>query len=320
MTPAHHDSATGWLERLRAMQDGVVSRSQLRQISLEPHDIARLVRRGWLRRVHPRVYVDHTGPLTWRQRAWAAVLFAEPAALCWHSQEEPATRDDGGPIHVAIDQSRRLQAPPGVVVHRMTDLRARVLGGHPPRLRREDNALSMAGAAATELDAVAALADAVGRGGVTSASLRDALDRFPRLHRRHLLTQVIDDLALGTASVLEHGYLTRVERAHRLPRSRRQAPRRTASGWEYRDVEYRDQALVVELDGRLGHGSWAAGARDADRDLDDLALGGMVSVRLRWRQVYGTTCRTAGRIALILQRRGWRGTPSPCGPGCDLAT
>ena len=39
-----------------------------------------LRRREWAR-VHPGVYVAHTGPLSWPQRAWSAVLLVAPAAL-----------------------------------------------------------------------------------------------------------------------------------------------------------------------------------------------------------------------------------------------
>jgi hypothetical protein len=41
-------------------------------------DIGRLVRRRRWSIVHRGVHVDHTGPLTWDQRAWAAVLRHAP--------------------------------------------------------------------------------------------------------------------------------------------------------------------------------------------------------------------------------------------------
>jgi hypothetical protein len=55
-------------------RDGVVSRADLVAAGLTRPDIDRLVRRRSLRQVHKRVYVDHTGPLTYDQRVWAAVL------------------------------------------------------------------------------------------------------------------------------------------------------------------------------------------------------------------------------------------------------
>lgn len=309
-----------WLQDVMRAQDGVVTWSQLVRAGLTRADIARGVRRKELRRVHPRVYVDHTGPLTWRQRAWAAVLYAAPAVLCWDSVEPPRKEGGNEPIHVAIDQSRRIHAREGIVIHRMTGLDKRRFGGSPPRLRLEDNAFAMAHEAQTQLEVIALLARVASKKFVTAGSLRSALARFPTMRRRRWIASLIDDLASGTCSVLEHGYLTAVERAHGLPEGTRQAPRATAEGQQFRDVEYQPYGLVVELDGRLGHDSWDAQGRDADRDLDDLALAGMPTARLRWRQVFGTPCRTADRIGRILQRLGWSGAPRPCPTGCSIAS
>lgn len=67
------------------------------------------------------------------------------------------------------------------------------------------------------------------------------------------MTEVLEDVATGVYSVLEHRYLTRVERPHGLPTARRQRVVRAGRGPAYRDVEYPTIGLVVELDGRLGH-------------------------------------------------------------------
>ena len=64
-----------------APQDGVVSRRQVLERGGSDADIERMIRRRVLARVFEGVYVEHTGPLTWRQRAWAAVLYHHPAAL-----------------------------------------------------------------------------------------------------------------------------------------------------------------------------------------------------------------------------------------------
>lgn len=66
------------LAELMTTQDGVVSRRQALAHGATPADLRRLVRRREWSRLHPGVYVDHTGPPTWQQRAWAAVLFAAP--------------------------------------------------------------------------------------------------------------------------------------------------------------------------------------------------------------------------------------------------
>lgn len=312
------EDAARMLDAQRRMQDGVATYAQLTAGGLSRIDIERAVRRNELRRVHPRVYINHTGPLTWEQRAWAAVLYAAPSLLCRDSLEAPRGRDDGRPIHVAIDHSRKVMPQPDIFVHRMRDLERKAYGGTPPRLKVEDNALAMANEARSEIDAIARVAEVASRSYVTAATLQEALNRAHSLRRRKLIQGLVDDLATGTHSVLEHGYLTKVERAHSLPLGRRQSPRTGASGNQFRDIEYEGYALVIELDGALGHDSWRDQARDADRSLDDLAELGAVTARLRFHQVFGTPCQTAARVGRILTRNGWSGTPQSCGQTCLL--
>ena len=57
-------------------QNGVVSRAQVLACGEREHDIRRRLRRREWSVVLPGVYVDHTGPLTWEQRASAGVLHA----------------------------------------------------------------------------------------------------------------------------------------------------------------------------------------------------------------------------------------------------
>ncbi|MFJ9392436.1 hypothetical protein ACIRON_26685 [Nocardioides sp. NPDC101246] len=316
------DARRAWAARELELQDGVASRAQLTWGGYTPNDIRRAIRRREMQAVHRGVYVTHTGPLTWRQRAWAAVLYAEPAALCGPSVLEPQrTTDADGPIHVAIDHTRRLVPPNGVVIHRVVCLSRQIFAGtRPPRLKLEDNALLLARDAASQIEVIGLLTDTIGRRGVTTNAVRTALTRHPRLPRRAFIRDLLTDAEAGTCSVLEHGYLTRVERAHGLPTANRQSRRLTPTGMEFRDVEYETYGLVVELDGRLNHDSWSAQGRDADRDLDDLALGGRSTARLRWHQVFDTSCRTAARIARVLKAQGWRGDPVTCGKDCDLPT
>jgi len=302
-------------------QDGVISRVQLLGCGLGPPAIARLVRRRELARVHPGVYVDHTGPLTWQQRAWASVLFSWPAALSHDSAlraaEGPGRRDrDIQLIHVAVDRDRRLIEPSGVRIHRVADLDGRTqwnLG--PPRIRYEHAVLDVAARASTDLDAIAVLADACGSRRSTARRILGVLADRPRQGRRAWLTDVLDDVAAGTCSVLEHGYLTRVERPHGLPPGHRQGSHRHLGTLTFRDVEYDEQALIVELDGRLFHDSTSQRDRDLDRDLDSAAGDGTETVRLSWGQVFDRPCRTATQVARVLRRRGWAGELRRC-PDC----
>lgn len=310
------------LAELLQLQDGVVSRRQVLACGLQPHDLRRMLRRRELSPVHPGVLVDHTGTLTWRQRAWAATLVVAPAALAGESAlraaDGPGRRgfDDNAPIHVATDRQRKVVPPRGVVLHRVSGLSDRVLwAASPPRVRTEEAVVDVAAAATGDLAAIAVIADAVQARRTTAPRVLRALEQRPRVRRRAFLEGVLTDVAAGTCSVLEHGYLTRVERPHGLPTAHRQL-RDSSRGPLYRDVVYQAFAQIVELDGRLFHSSVAARDRDLDRDLD-AAVDGSHTVRLGWGQVFDRSCLTALRVGRLLQARGWAGEPVPC-PECPV--
>jgi hypothetical protein len=301
-------------------QSGVISRVQAHANGFTEADVRRLLRRREWVKVHPGVYVNHTGELTWLQRAWAAVLFAWPAAL----SHESALRAADGPgkhkeevIHVAVGRNRRIAAPPQVCIHRMTHLQERTqwnLG--PPRVRYEEAALDVATGSSTDLVALDVVASAVQARRTTAARMRARLDARKRTPRRVWLEGVLQDVATGACSVLEHGYLNRVERAHGLPRGARQLRATATMGVVYRDVEY--DCVIVELDGRLFHDSAAQRDRDIDRDLD-AAVGGRTTIRLGYGQVFDRPCVTALRLAALLQQHGWPGSASPCRSDCAVA-
>ena len=206
-------------------------------------------------------------------------------------------------------------APRGVWVHRLADFdRKALLHTAPPRLRVEEAVLDLAAEAPDELAAVQRVADAVQSRRTTAPRLRDAIRGRSRLSRRPFLLDVLDDVEEGACSVLEHGYLTRVERAHGLPVALRQAPLPARPGFS--DVEYAPWGLVVELDGRLHHDHAVARDRDLDRDLDS-AVAGRTTVRLGWGQVFRRPCATARRVGVLLRQRGWSGTLRAC-PSCRV--
>ena len=312
------------LHELAERQGGVLSRRQMLNAGLDYNDVRRMLRRRDLAQVHPGVYVDHTGPLIWHQRAWAAVLAVWPAAL---AGESALRADDGpgrraasdGPVWVAVDRKRSISSPDGVRLVHVVGLAQRVrwnLG--PPRMTAEDAVLYLAIGARSELTAVGVIADAVQSRRTTADRMLAALAKRHRVPGRPFLVGVLRDVRDGTCSVLEHGYLTRVERPHGLPRGRRQSP--AESGRRiYRDVEYPEQDAYVELDGRLFHDT--ARARDADLDRDlNAAVGRRVTLRLGWGQVFDRSCLTAAKVARVLIARGWAaGTLTPCAPGCPVS-
>lgn len=288
-----------------------------------------LRRREWTR-VNRGIFVNHTGELTWNQRAWSVLLFYWPAALA----DESAIRAEGlrlgsraeigwesdrrgaeSPLQVAVDAGRRVKQIPGVRLQRVRGLEGFLHPARkPPRMRLEPAILRVASRAGSDSAAVAVLADACQSRRTTAERLRSALSSHSNLPRRAEIRMVLEDVATGTHSLLEHRYVTRVERPHGLPESTRQRRVELAGRSTYRDAEYREERTVVELDGRLGHEETHDYWDDLDRDIQS-AVGGDLTLRVGWRHV-DDACRTAAAIGRVLNARGWQGTIRPCGAGC----
>lgn len=306
---------------LLVQQDGVIARRQLLAAKLTPAQIDTLLRRRDLVVAHPGVYFTHTGTPTWSERSRAAILYAGRSALHVESALHRPGKDSPprGPIHVAVDWTRRVAPQSGLRIHRVRDLEDKVQWNlSPPRVRLEVAAVEAAHQAADDLAAISSLASVVGSRRTVAGRLQLEIEQRGRLRRRGLLTDLVADLERGTHSVLEHGYLVRVLRPHALPEpTSQQAPVLDGARTQYRDVAHTDLDLSVELDGHLHDGSEARDD-DADRDLDDLARG-QITPRLRYRQIFATPCRTASRLADVFRARGWDGEPRACGaPGCTI--
>lgn len=297
-----------------------MSRGQALSLGVDAVFVERMLRRREWVRVHDGVYVDHTGPLSQRQREWAALLRYPGSVLSAQAALSAAGLEgDGRPrrVDLAVQHGRRVARTPGITV---TQLRcfesAALLEASPPRLRVEHAALLVASTAAGEDAAVAAIADVVREGATTTDRLLDALSHHPKLPRRALLREVLADVAEGVQSPLERRYLRDVERAHGLPRGERQVREvvRVVEGgllrWVVRDVRYRGQRVLMELDGRLGHTAALDRWDDLQRDLE-AAVKGDLTLRAGWQQVLDR-CRLASVVGRVLQARGWAGTPVPC--------
>ncbi len=302
------------LARLLKAQEGIVARRQLLEIGACPHDIRRLLRRRDLVRVHPGVYASHTGPLSWRERAWAAVLYAGPAgaldagsALRAENGKDGGRTADDGPIRVAVDATRTVKDVEGIRVRRVAALAERVRwSSSPPRLRVEDATLHAALDTHDLHARYEVLAASVRSRSTTAQRLIDVVNARARLPQRRWLLAALIDLRDGSCSVLEREYLTKVEQAHGLPRSRRQPPDRDGEGRRvYRDVVYEAFGTVIELDGRV-HEDPEQRDHDLERDLD-LAVEERAAIRLGWGQAVRRSCRTAARVGKLPNRRQGRG-------------
>ena len=187
----------------------------------------------------------------------------------------------------------------------------------PPRVRLEHALLDVATERPRRLDGIADLADSVGARLTTGARLKAALEERSRMSDRAWWCGVLDDLTDGTHSVLEHGYLTRVERGHGLPRGVRQGRRSGCGRTSFSDVEYERWSVLVELDGFAWHSSRQQRERDLDRDV--LArVAGADALRLGWGHVFERGCWSAGVVGRLLRSRGWSGSPRRCSATCLL--
>lgn len=307
------------LEDVLRLQDGVLSRRQVLLAGFDDARVERMIRRRNWARVFEGVYVDHTGPLTWSQRAWAATLVHEPAALSGASALRAFGIAVDGPnrdIELVVAAHRRVDDPSGVRTSRARDF-ADVIHPllQPPRMRIEVAGLVVASRSRSADAAVAVLADLCQQRRTTPDRLLSALRARPRVPRRQLLETVLDDVAAGSYSALERRYLMWVERPHGLPIAARQRRVRLGARAQYRDIEYLGLGVVVELDGRLGHERATDRWSDLDRDLSRVLLGDL-TVRVGWRQVL-EPCRLAAGLGRLLRARGWTGTVRRCGDSCS---
>jgi len=149
------------------------------------------------------------------------------------------------------------------------------------------------------------------------AQLEAAMKARAKLRWRADLRELLTAAAGGDHSVLEFRYHRDVERAHGLPESTRQVAFRSQDGRRgRRDRVYKEYRLVIELDGRLAHPveeQW----KDKRRD-NAAAADGQQTLRYGWADVTRQPCATAAEVAQVLRRRGWKGQPRPCSPGCPV--
>jgi hypothetical protein len=309
------------LRYLARRQSGIVSRAQVLTVGFSEDMIKFRVGSSRWRQVHPGVYAIFTGELSRRAQLWAAVLSAGPgAALSHQSAAELYRLADGqsDSIHLIVPHQRRVVASPGISVHRSRRADQAVQDHvYPPRTKIEETVLDLAHAAKTFDDVCGWVTRAIARELTDETRLHAAMEVRQRLRWRKDLNQLIEAAAAGDHSVLEFRYHRDVERAHGLPESARQVP---FTGPDerggYRDRVYEPYGVVIEVDGRLAHQAedqW----RDKTRD-NAAAADGKQSLRYGWAQVRWAPCATAAEVARVLRRRGWRGRPRPCSPGCPV--
>ena len=212
------------------------------------------------------------------------------------------------PVEVLVTFGRHLTDRQWVSFPQERDgVRGVSTGAEPPRTRVEDTVLDLC-ADSTDAQCVAWITVAVQRRLTTVQQMVGAMNRRTRLPHRRLIQDLLGDVANGVHSPLEHRYLIDVERAHGLPPASRQ--HRSPGRNVFVDVAYLQFAVLVELDGRVGHtgdGAWR------DRGPDNAhAHQGSVTLRFGWSEISDEPCAVALQVGEVLVNRGWGGYPSKC--------
>jgi hypothetical protein len=305
-----------------AHQNGVVSRNQALAIGVSDAAIAWQLGCGDWQRLFPGVYATFSGQPARQCLLWAAVLRVGPgstlshrtAAQLWGITTEPATR-----IHVTVPSGTSMGRIPGVVLHysgRVMAARHPALA--PPRTRVEETVLDLAEAAASLEDALGWIFRSCAGRRTTPELIAAAMRLRSRMRWRADLLSALAEASSGVHSLLEHRYLSGVERPHGLPAGMRQWVTQRGTRRQYSDVAYEKYGTLVELDGRAAHPE-ASRWTDVRRDNANVA-DGQVTLRYGWTEVCESSCEIAEEVARALRRRGWTGALRRCGSDCRIRT
>lgn len=300
-------------------QAGVLTRAQADEGGLSRHVIERLRRSGDWQVLDKGVYSTVRGRPTWMARAWAGLMIGgDGAALAASSAAVLHGLAEGEPlpIRILIPHHRRVADRTWVRFQRQRDdIRMPVAAALPARTRVEDTVLDLC-AASEPAEVISWITKAVQRRVASPARLRTALSARQRMRHRELIVGVLDDADAGVHSQLEYRFARDVIRSHGLPPGQRQfcipGTRRVA------DLAYEEFALLIELDGRIGHveeGMW----RDRKRD-NAHAVVGWMTLRFGWWEVVHAPCAIATEIAAVLRARGWNGRWVSCRACGSLGT
>jgi very-short-patch-repair endonuclease len=290
-------SESGGVDRVVAAlanrQHGVAARRQLLDAGITRHEIDHRLMLGRLHALHHGVFAVGHRRLTREGRWMAAVLAAGPGAALSHRSAAalwglrpseyldvtvPTYRKRPGiRIHTSSlppDEITSLQAIPVTTVPRtLLDLASTL---PPHQVERAANEAEL-------------------RGRTDRLSLADLVARYPRRPGLPTIKSIIERLEAGTTvtrSELEARFLDLV-RASGLPPT---SPNTKVLGYEC-DFVWREQAVVVELDGAAVHRTLSAFHRDRERDRALQAQGWRV-IRITWRDLD----RNAEGLATDLRR------------------
>ena len=298
---------------LAAGQFGVVGRSQLLAAGLSEDAVNWRVRAGRLHQIHRGVYLVGHEVAPRLAAEMAAQLACEPDSLVSHASAAnywemtrarfAAPTDAQGIRTATVDitvVARELHRQPGIRLHRRDQIREADVHSHGPlRVTAPARTLLDLAARLRPADLEAAVAQAYRHRLVTPDRLAEQI-AHNRGRRGVARLRLVLDLEQGpafTRSVAERRFLELVRSASLA------APEvnATVAGHEV-DFLWREQRLIVEIDGRAFHSDRRAFERDRIRDAE-LAAAGYVVVRVTWRQLLDHPDAVLARLRATLRSR-----------------
>jgi very-short-patch-repair endonuclease len=245
-------------------------------VGLTPREIERAVELKRLHRIHESVYAVGHRALTKHGRYMAAVLSAGDDAVLSHRSAADlwdlrASRE--GEIDVIANTHRR--GGGDVVPHRTALEPGDITTCQGIPTTTPLRTIIDLAAVAREHQLEPAIRQAVYRRLTTTALLAEAVHNRPGQRGTKRLRDVLIHLGEApgeTKSRLEDRFL-RFLRRHRLPMPELNVPMQIAGNPIEADCLWREQRVIIELDGRDGHDSTPAFESDRSRDLALTAAG-----------------------------------------------
>jgi hypothetical protein len=274
-------------EDLATVQAGMLSQSQLTGLGVSRGEVRSHLRvRRWAQRT-THVFSTTTGPLSWDQRLWLAVLHAGPTAMVGGLTAAKVhglknwERDD---ITVVLDDELSFEPLEGVRFFRsrrpLTGMRAR---GDLPLCMIEPAILLFAGYEPVRRTAHGALAAVVQQRLTDPERLRCWMERLRPLRRAKEFRSLLADISGGAQSLAEVD-VNHACAEFRVRRPSRQSRRRDSHGRvRFTDCEWHladGRVLVLEVDGgfHMEFGQYTSDMRRQRRITTPHRMGGALLV------------------------------------------
>jgi hypothetical protein len=283
--------------RIAARQRGYVTRRQLLEEGLGARAITYRLQAGDLIRIHTGVYALGHAPQAFVDRAYAAVLACGQSAFLSHGSAASlwGIYDRWWtPFEVIVETARRR---PGIRVHRASLVRTDV---------RRHLGIRVTSPARTLVDIAPRLTDKALTRAVNELrierllkleQLAELTTRLPRHPGTRRVKPLVETSPGPTRSELEDAFVAFTEQFG-LPQPEMNA---RIAGYEV-DALFRQQRVIVELDGYQFHGTRQAFEKDRERDAATLAAG-LVTIRITWERLSETPEKEADRLNAIIAAR-----------------